>query len=105
MQHATLPDARSLAGLSQPQAETRLAEDGPNELPGQDSRNTLGIITEVLREPMLLMLLAAGAIYLALGDLHEALLIVGLATASIVVTIVQELRSERVLAALRDLTS
>jgi Ca2+-transporting ATPase len=63
------------------------------------------IAFEVLREPMLLMLLAAGGIYLTLGDLGEALLIVVLASASVVVTIVQEVRSERVLDALRDLTS
>jgi Ca2+-transporting ATPase len=95
----------SLTGLSEAEAAARLAEDGPNELPGRDSRNTLAIIIEVLREPMLLMLLAACAVYLALGDFHEAVLIVGLATASILITVMQELRSERVLEALRDLTS
>jgi Ca2+-transporting ATPase len=98
-------DADNHAGLNGAEAARRLAEEGPNELPGRDSRNILSIAVEVLREPMLLMLLAACAIYLVLGDLHEALLIVGLATASIVITIVQELRSEQVLAALRDLTS
>ena len=51
------------------------------------------------------MLIAAGAIYISLGDLEEALLIVVLASASVVVTIVQEARSERVLEALRDLTN
>jgi Ca2+-transporting ATPase len=95
----------ALAGLTEAEAAARLAQDGPNELPGRDSRNALAVILEVLREPMLLMLLAACAVYLALGDLHEAALIVGLATASIVITVMQELRSERVLAALRDLTS
>ena len=93
------------AGLTEDEAAARLALDGPNELPGRDSRNALAVIVEVLREPMLLMLLAACAVYLALGDLHEAVLIIGLATASVLVTVIQELRSERVLAALRDLTS
>jgi Ca2+-transporting ATPase len=93
------------AGLSESEAAARLAEDGPNELPGQDSRNFLNILIEVMREPMLLMLLSACAIYLALGDLHEAILIVGLASASILITVVQEIRSEHVLSALRDLTS
>jgi Ca2+-transporting ATPase len=92
-------------GLTAAEAEARLAADGPNELPGKDSRNVLGIVIEVMREPMLLMLVAACVIYLALGDLYEALLIVALAATSILITVIQEVRSERVIAALRDLTS
>ena len=94
-----------IAGLSTAEAQARLASDGPNELPARDARNTFKIVIEVLREPMLLMLLAACGIYLALGDLHEAVLIVGLASASILITVVQEARSERVLGALRDLSN
>ena len=92
-------------GLTSTEAARRLAADGANELAQDGRRRVWQIAFEVLREPMLLMLLAAGAIYISLGDLHEALLIVVLASASIVVTIVQEARSERVLDALRDLTS
>jgi Ca2+-transporting ATPase len=92
-------------GLTSTEAARRLAADGPNELAQEGRRRVWQIAFEVLREPMLLMLLAAGAIYISLGDLQEALLIVVLASASIVVTIVQEARSERVLDALRDLTS
>lgn len=92
-------------GLTSTEAARRLAADGANELAQDGRRRVWQIAFEVLREPMLLMLLAAGAIYISLGDLWEALLIVVLASASIVVTIVQEARSERVLDALRDLTS
>ncbi|HEY5128443.1 MAG TPA: cation-translocating P-type ATPase [Bradyrhizobium sp.] len=92
-------------GLTSTEAAARLAAEGANELAQDGRRRVWQIAFEVLREPMLLMLLAAGAIYISLGDLEEALLIVVLASASIVVTIVQEARSERVLDALRDLTS
>lgn len=92
-------------GLTAAEAARRLAADGPNSLTESGRRGPLAILREVLSEPMLLMLLAAGAIYLALGDRAEAALIVGLAGASIGITIVQELRSERTLEALRDLTS
>jgi P-type Ca2+ transporter type 2C len=92
-------------GLTSTEAARRLAAEGTNELAQDGRRRVWQIAFEVLREPMLLMLLAAGAIYISLGDLEEALLIVVLASASIVVTIVQEARSERVLDALRDLTS
>jgi P-type Ca2+ transporter type 2C len=92
-------------GLTGTEAAARLAAEGPNALPHEGRRRVWRIAFEVLREPMLLMLLVAGAIYISLGDIEEALLIVALASASVVVTIVQEARSERVLDALRDLTS
>jgi hypothetical protein len=61
------------------------------------------LVLDVLREPMLLLLLADGAIYFALGKLGEALLL-ALASVSILVTLVQEGRTERLLESLRDLT-
>jgi Ca2+-transporting ATPase len=94
-----------MAGLTTIEARARLAQHGPNELAHEGGRRIWQIVAEVLREPMLLMLLASGAIYIALGSFKDASLIVTLACASVVVTIVQEFRSERVLAALRDLTS
>ncbi|SFG01350.1 Ca2+-transporting ATPase [Novosphingobium sp. CF614] len=60
---------------------------------------------EVLREPMLALLLAAGLIYLLLGDRTEALILLVFAGLSIAITIIQEARTERVLEALRDLSA
>ena len=60
---------------------------------------------EVLREPMLALLMAGGVAYLLLGDLVEALILLGFATFSIGVTVVQEMRTENVLEALRDLSA
>ena len=54
---------------------------------------------------MLALLLGGGVIYLALGDLNDALMLLAFATMSILITVVQETRTERVLEALRDLTS
>lgn len=54
---------------------------------------------------MLALLLVGGLVYLALGDLKEAIILVIFATMSIVITVVQETRTERVLEALRDLSS
>ncbi len=82
-----------------------LAAEGPNELPADHKRGLRQILGEVLREPMLALLLAGGLIYMALGDLQEALLLIVFAGFSIVITTLQEARSERALAALRDLGS
>ncbi len=92
-------------GLSQTEAQIRLQLEGFNELPRSEKRTPLLIVFEVLREPMLALLLMGGVIYLALGDLKEALILIVFAMLSIVITVVQESRTERVLEALRDLTS
>ncbi len=63
------------AGLSQADARARLREEGFNELPLGDGRGILRIVVDVLREPMFSLLLAAGAIYLVLGDLGEAIVL------------------------------
>jgi len=95
----------TIRGLSEADAQARLRTEGYNELPRPDRRTPLRIVLEVLREPMLALLLGGGAIYLVLGDLKEALILLAFATMSVVITVVQETRTERVLEALRDLTS
>ncbi len=93
------------AGLSAAEAAARLAADGPNALPHAKRRSPLRIILNVLREPMLALLLAGGVVYLLLGSRAEALILLAFACLSIGITAVQEARTERVLEALRDLTS
>ena len=95
----------SIHGLRAADVQARLKTEGYNELPRPDRRTLLRIILDVVREPMLALLLGGGAIYLALGDLKEALILVVFATMSVLITVVQETRTERVLEALRDLTS
>ncbi len=92
-------------GLTAGEAQLRLAADGPNELPRAGSRSALKIAGEVLREPMLALLLAGGVAYLILGDRTEALILLSFALFSIVLTVVQETRTEHVLEALRDLSA
>jgi len=92
-------------GLTADMARARLAEDGPNEIARAGRRSMLRIAVEVLREPMLALLLSGGLVYLLLGDLAEALILLGFATFSVVVTVIQESRTEHVLEALRDLSA
>ena len=92
-------------GLSAADAAARLDADGPNELPRAGRRSYVKIIGEVLREPMLALLLLGGVAYLLLGDLAEALILLAFATFSVAVTVIQESRTENVLEALRDLSA
>ena len=101
----TTKDCHRPDGLTRQDAHARLIADGPNELPSAGGRSLLRIALEVLREPMLALLLAGGVAYLLLGDLTEALILLGFATFSVVVTVIQETRTEHVLEALRDLSA
>ncbi len=92
-------------GLTSEEAAIRLRAEGPNALPTQATRTPLRIVLEILREPMQLLLVAGGVVYLALGDLQEAIILLVFASLSILITAVQETRTERVLEKLRDLTS
>jgi P-type Ca2+ transporter type 2C len=74
-------------------------------LPQAKPRTLLRIVGEVLREPMLALLLVGGIAYLLLGDMAEALILLAFATFSVAVTVIQESRTEHVLEALRDLSS
>jgi P-type Ca2+ transporter type 2C len=94
-----------MSGLSEEEAARRLRSEGYNELARPRRRNLLRIAIEVCSEPMFELLLAASAIYFVLGDIGEALMLVGSAITTVAVAIVQENRTERVLEALRDLTS
>jgi Ca2+-transporting ATPase len=103
---APIPLAPTLAGgLSQAEALQRLASDGPNELPVSKPRSLLRLAREVASEPMLLLLVACGALYLVLGDLQEALMLLGFVFVVMGISFVQQRRSERSLEALRDLAS
>ncbi|WP_075213956.1 cation-translocating P-type ATPase [Mongoliimonas terrestris] len=92
-------------GLTHSEAASRLAAEGFNELPRARRRSPLRIMVDVLREPMLALLLAGGVVYFLLGSHQEAVILLVFASLSIGITVVQEARTERVLDALRDLTS
>jgi len=92
-------------GLSSAVAKIRLKKEGLNALPLSGQRSLLGIAWEVVREPMFLLLVVAGAIYLLLGDVSDALMLLGFVCVVMAITIYQQNKTERVLEALRDLTS
>ncbi|MCY2952578.1 MAG: cation-translocating P-type ATPase [Planctomycetota bacterium] len=98
-------DPTQLIGLTEAQAAQRLREDGYNELPSSRRRNVLAIVFEVVREPMFLLLIACGVVYLLLGEPKEALMLLGFVFVIMGITIAQERRTERALEALRDLSS
>lgn len=96
---------RSLAGLSDSDAETLIKNEGYNELPSARRKNIFTIGLEVFREPMFLLLVSCGLIYLFLGDVEEAIMLIGFVFFIMGITIYQEGKTEKALVALRDLSS
>ena len=91
--------------LSQAEAHARFVREGPNELQSSKPRGVAQVVLEVLREPMFLLLIACGALYLAMGDAHDALLLLGFVLVVMGITVVQQRRTERALDALKNLSS
>src|SRR5690242_5068743 len=94
-----------LSGLSQEEAAARLDAEGPNELPSAKPRSFLAIAWEILREPMILLLIAAGVIYLILGEPRDSLVLLVSIFAIVGIDLYQQTKTERALEALRDLSS
>jgi Ca2+-transporting ATPase len=92
-------------GLSEAIAAERFQTEGPNELPAAKPKSILGIAVDILREPMLLLLLATGAVYLVLGNVKEAIALAASIFVVIGIELYQEAKTERTLQALRDLAS
>ena len=98
-------DIQNTSGLTESCAAQRLREEGYNELPSSKRRTVLAIALEVVREPMFLMLVACGGLYMLMGELTDALMLLGFVFVVMGITIVQERRTERALEALKDLSS
>jgi Ca2+-transporting ATPase len=97
--------ASERGGLTEAAARQRLAAEGYNELPRSAARSFAGSVAHTLAEPMFLLLLAAAGVYLVLGDRVEATFLLASVAVIIVISVYQERRTERVIEALRDLSS
>lgn len=98
-------EENKLRGLSQAEAEKRLETEGYNEISGSNKKSFFSILWNVLKEPMFLLLIACGVIYILLGDFKEALLLLFGIFVIIGISFYQENKTERTLEALRNLSS
>jgi Ca2+-transporting ATPase len=94
-----------LPGLTSAEAAARLVADGRNELPVAQKRNLLGQAWDVIHEPMLLLLLGAGAVNFLLAEPLDGFVLLSFVIVVIGIEIYQEHKTENALAALRDLSS
>jgi Ca2+-transporting ATPase len=78
---------------------------GWNELPSARPKSVFGVALEVVKEPMFLLLLACGSVYLALGDYQEGLILLSSIFLIIGITFYQYQKTEQALNSLRQLAS
>ena len=100
----TLIGVNSL-GLTKSEAETRLVSDGPNVLPSAKPRNLLQRFIDVVREPMLTLLVAAGLINFIVSEPLDAAVLMLTVFIVVGISLYQSSRTEKALEALRDLSS
>ncbi len=101
----TQPPSSPWTGLTDSEARERLGQYGPNVLPSGHKLTLFSIVLGTLKEPMLILLLSTGLVYLLVGDLREAIAILASIFMVIGISTTQKHRTERTLEALRDLTS
>lgn len=92
-------------GLTAEKAKHKLKEEGFNELPSAQSKNIWQIVLEVIQEPMFILLMSCGALYLILGDYVEGIILLSWVFIIIFITFYQYQKTEKALDALRKLSS
>jgi P-type Ca2+ transporter type 2C len=92
-------------GLPSAIAISNLNRDGYNELPSAQARSLWAIAWDTLQDPIFLLLIGGGAIYWILGDLQEALILLGFVFFMMGISLYQEGKTEHAIQALRDLSS
>ena len=98
-------EIENIKGLSEAEVSARVRQHGYNEIPSQKKRSAFLIFFSVIKEPMLLLLIASGTIYFFLGEQKDALMLLSFVFVVIGITFYQERKTERTLEALRDLSS
>ncbi|MDF2439008.1 MAG: cation-translocating P-type ATPase [Bacteroidota bacterium] len=94
-----------MKGLSTIQVNENLKKHGFNELPSAKPKNLFRIALEVLKEPMFLLLISCGIIYIVLGDYREGGVLLSTIFIIIFITFYQYQKTEKALSALKLLSS
>ncbi|MEI7905701.1 MAG: HAD-IC family P-type ATPase, partial [Candidatus Firestonebacteria bacterium] len=98
-------DIKTVKGLTSAEALERITKYGYNELPSSKPKTIFHIALEVVKEPMFILLVICGALYLLLGDFQEAVMLLGFVFVIMGITFYQERKTEKALEALKDLSS
>ena len=85
----------TIQGLTEAEAITRFSQQGPNELP-QDEKKSFGkSVFDIVREPMIILLISAGLINVFLAKAIDAILLTMTIFIIVGISIFQERRTEQ----------
>jgi Ca2+-transporting ATPase len=101
----TSKNNENFQGLTGNQVAQKLLSEGFNELPSSKPKSIFNIAFNVVQEPMFLLLVACGSLYLILGDVQEGLMLLGFVFVIMGIEFYQEKKTEKALDALKDLAS
>ena len=88
------------SGLTEAEAARRLAEWGLNQVPVQRQATVISRVLAQLRDPLVLVLLAACVLTVATGDLADTMVIALVILANTTVGVIQEVRADQAVTAL-----
>ena len=92
-------------GLSNAEARARLQKHGPNELEGTSGKSIWTLIISQFMDFMILILLAAAAVSVLIGEAGDALVILIIVVLNAIIGFVQEYRAEKAIEALRNMSA
>lgn len=98
-------NSKQFTGLTNEEAKKKLIQDGFNEIPSEKKKSIWHFIYEVIKEPMVLLLLISASIYFFFGDTIEGSMLLFFILFVMGITIYQEQRTEKSIDALRNLSS
>ena len=92
-------------GLSDKEAKARLAQYGYNEIIQEKRSSVFVILSRQFVSPLIIILLAATIISLFIGETIDAVVIIAIVVLAALVGFVQEIRSEKAIEFLKQMTS
>ena len=92
-------------GLTKSEAEIRLDRNGPNSLPESDNDGFYHVLIEQVREPMILILIVIGVIYLLIGTPVESVAVIFIVFTVITIEIYNVRKARISILALRSMVS
>lgn len=94
-----------MKGLSSIEAKKQLEKYGFNELKSAKPKSVFRIALEVMKEPMFILLISCGLLYMILGDYKEGFILLSSIFIIIGITFYQSSKTEKALEALKKLSS
>jgi Ca2+-transporting ATPase len=92
-------------GLSQAEAQKRFVEYGPNELQKEKGTSPIKMFFEQFTDILIIILLAATALSIAVGEIVDAIVIIAIVLATAILGFVEEFRSEKAVEALKKMAA